>query len=82
MKRNNLQLLTLNNTFAIPDIYPPEPDLRRTTERPTTLSYLITIDSGKYSTTVYAYFPNMGAVFRNIFRRVYICLLEKHNHQK
>ena len=52
-------LLTLNNTkfaCAIPDIYPPELDLKKTTECPTTLSYLdllIIIDNGKYSTTVY-----------------------------
>ena len=51
--------MTLNTTkfaCAIPDIYPPELDLKRTTECPTTLSYLdllITIDNGKYSTTVY-----------------------------
>ena len=31
----------------------PELDLKRTTVCPTTLSYLITIDNGKYSTTVY-----------------------------
>ena len=36
-------LLTLNNSsFAskIPDIYPPELDLKKTTESPTTVSYL------------------------------------------
>ena len=52
-------LLTLNNSsFAskIPDIYPPELDLKKTTESPTTVSYLdivITIDNGKYVTAVY-----------------------------
>ena len=52
-------LLTLNNSsFAskIPDIYPPELDLKKTTESPTTVSYLdilITIDKGKYVTAVY-----------------------------
>ena len=52
-------LLTLNNTrfeCAIEDIYPPELQLKKTTDSPTTLSYLdilITIDNGKYSTTVY-----------------------------
>ena len=52
-------LLTLNNNvFAdeIAHIYPPELELKRTTECPTKLSYLdvmITIDNGKYSTTVY-----------------------------
>ena len=48
-------LLTLNNPAfdnAIDDIYPPELQLKKTTECPTTLSYLdilITIDNGKYS---------------------------------
>ena len=52
-------LLMLNNSsFAskIPDIYPPELDLKKTTESPTTVSYqdiLITIDNGKYVTAVY-----------------------------
>ena len=52
-------LLTLNNRWferAIADIYPPELQLKNTTESPTTLSYLdvlITINNGKYSTTVY-----------------------------
>ena len=52
-------LLTLNNSsFAskIPDIYPPELDLNKTTESPTTVSYLdilITINEGKYVTAVY-----------------------------
>ena len=52
-------LLTLNNSrFAgkIPDIYPPELDLKKTTESPTTVSYLdilITINKGKYVTAVY-----------------------------
>ena len=51
-------LLTLNkSSFAskIPDIY-HELDLKKTTESPTTLSYLdilITIDNGKYVTAVY-----------------------------
>ena len=52
-------LLTLNNSgFAskIPDIYPPELDLKKTTESPTTVSYLdilITINNGQYVTAVY-----------------------------
>ena len=52
-------LLTLNNcSFAskIPDIYPPELDLKQTTESPNTVSYLyilITINNGKYVTAVY-----------------------------
>ena len=53
-------LLTLNNSsFAskIPDIYPPELDLKKTTESPTTVCYLyrytLTIDNGKYVTAVY-----------------------------
>ena len=52
-------LLTLNNSgFAcnIDDIYPPELEFKKTTECPTTLSYLdllITIDNGKYSTSVF-----------------------------
>ena len=52
-------LLTLNNiSFAskIPDIYPPELDLKKTTESSTTVSYLdilITINEGKYVTAVY-----------------------------
>ena len=46
-----------NSSFAskIPDIYPPELDLKKTTESPTTVSYLdilITIDNGKYVTAV------------------------------
>ena len=51
--------LTLNNPAfdnAIDDIYPPELQLKKTTECPTTLSYLdilITIDNGKYSTAVF-----------------------------
>ena len=57
-------LLTLNNSsfasssFAskIPVIYPPELDLKKTTESPSTVSYLdipITINNGKYVTAVY-----------------------------
>ena len=52
-------LLILNNiqfNDAIQDIYPSELQLKKTTESPTTLSYvdiLITIERGKYSTTVY-----------------------------
>ena len=53
-------LLMLNNSsFAskIPDIYPPELDLKKTKEYPTTVSYLdilITIvNNGKYVTAVY-----------------------------
>ena len=52
-------LLTLNNSrfeCAINDIYPPELQLKKTTQDPTALSYLgvmITIDNGKYSTAVY-----------------------------
>ena len=52
-------LLTLNNSsFAskIPDIYPPELDLKKTTKSPTTVSYLdilIKINNGKYVTAVY-----------------------------
>ena len=50
----------LNNTWferAITDMYPPEPQLQNTTESPTALLYLvvlITINNGKYSTTVYS----------------------------
>ena len=50
-------LLTLNNnrfTTVIPNIYPPELELKRTTESPTMLSYLdITIENGKYHTTIF-----------------------------
>ena len=54
-------LLKLNNSrfeYAIDDIYPPELQLKKTTESPTSLSYLdtcimITINNGKYSTAVY-----------------------------
>ena len=52
-------LLTLNNSsFAskIPDIYPPELDLKKTTESPSTVSYLdilITNNNWKYVTVVY-----------------------------
>ena len=47
-----------NNIFAsnIPDIYSSELDLKKTTESPTTVSYLdklITINNGKYVTAVY-----------------------------
>ena len=47
-----------NNSFAsnIPDIYSSELDLKKTTESPTTVSYLdklITINNGKYVTAVY-----------------------------
>ena len=51
--------MTLNNSsFAskIPGIYPPELDLKKTTESCTTVSYLdilITINNGKYVTAVY-----------------------------
>ena len=41
---------------AIQDRYPSELQLKKTTESPTTLSYLdilITIEHGKYSTTLY-----------------------------
>ena len=50
-------LLTLNNSgFAskIPYIYPPELDLKKTTESPSTVSYLdILITNGQYVTAVY-----------------------------
>ena len=52
-------LLTLNNSRfekEIENIYPHELKLKKTTESPTTLSYLdilITIDNGTYSTTVF-----------------------------
>ena len=52
-------LLILNNRGfddAIDDIYPPELELKKTTECSTALSYLdmmITIDNGKYSTALY-----------------------------
>ena len=52
-------LLVLNNTTfgdVIQDIYPPELHLKKTTESTTALSYLdilITIEHGKYSTTLY-----------------------------
>ena len=70
-------LLILNNiqfNDAIQDIYPSELQLKKTTESPTTLSYLdilITIEHGKYSTTLYykrdsfhfdiVNFPNMSS---------------------
>ena len=52
-------LLTLNNSAfeqKINNIYPSELQLKRTTECPNKLSYLdllVTIDNGKYSTTVF-----------------------------
>ena len=52
-------LLALNNgefVHRISDIYPPELELKKTTECPTALSYLdlhITITNGKYSTAVF-----------------------------
>ena len=52
-------LLVLNNTNfsdAIQDIYPSDLQLQKTTESTTALSYLdilITIEHGKYSTTLY-----------------------------
>ena len=52
-------LLVLNNTNfsdAIQDIYPSDLQLKKTTESTTALSYidiLITIEHGKYSTTLY-----------------------------
>ena len=52
-------LLVLNNTNfsdAIQDIYPSDLQLTKTTESTTALSYLdilITIEHGKYSTTLY-----------------------------
>ena len=52
-------LLTLNNSgfsSKIPHIYPPELDLKKTTESPSTVSYLdilITINNGQYVTAVY-----------------------------
>ena len=51
-------LLVLNNNSfgdAIENIYPSELQLKKTTESPSTLSYLdilITIENGKYSTAV------------------------------
>ena len=59
-------LLTLNNnrfTKVIPNIYPPELELKRTTESPTMLSYLdilITIEKGKYHTTIFDKRDNFG----------------------
>ena len=59
-------LLTLNNnrfTKVIPDIHPPELELKRTTESPTMLSYLdilITIENGKYHTTIFDKRDNFG----------------------
>ena len=61
-------LLTLNNnrfTTVIPNIYPPELELKRTTESPTTLSYLdilitCTIENGKYHTTIFDKTDNFG----------------------
>ena len=53
------ELLTLNNSNfeeEIPNIYPPELTLKRTSESDTNLSYLnisISICSGKYVTEVY-----------------------------
>ena len=52
-------LLTLNNLSfqaAITDIYPHELQLKKTTECETELSYLdilVTIENGKYSTSLY-----------------------------
>ena len=52
-------LLVLNNPSfedAIKDIYPTELQLKKTTENVTALSYLdilITIENGKYTTTLY-----------------------------
>ena len=70
-------LLVTNNTGfgdAIRDIYPSELQLKKTTESTTALSYLdilITIEHGKYSTTLYdkrdsfqfdiVNFPDMGS---------------------
>ena len=70
-------LLVLNNTNfsdAIQDIYPSELQLKKTTESTTALSYLdifITIERGKYCTTLYnkrdsfkfniVNFPDMGS---------------------
>ena len=71
-------LLTLNNSsFAskISDIYPPELDLKKTTESPTTVSYLdihITIDKGKYVTAVY---DKRDTVYREIFVLKIFCVL-------
>ena len=59
IKQDIDDLLTLNNRrfeCAIDDVYPPELQLKKTTECPTSLSYLditITIDNGKYSTAAY-----------------------------
>ena len=67
-------LLILNNiqfNDAIQDIYPSELQLKKITESPTTLSYFITREHGKYSTTLYdkrdsfhfdiVNFPNMSS---------------------
>ena len=59
-------LLTLNNnrfTKVIPNIYPPELELKRTTESPTMLSYLdilIIIENEKYHTTIFDKRDNFG----------------------
>ena len=63
-------MLTLNNTAfdkEIPNIYPKELLLKRTTEEHNRLSYLdlqITIDNGKYITTLYDKRDAFGFVFR------------------
>ena len=52
-------ILALNNSLfdsRIEDIYPPELQLKKTTECSTALSYLdilITIDNGRFSTTLF-----------------------------
>ena len=80
-------LLTLNNSrfeCAIDDIhvYPPELQLKKPTECPTSLSYLITIDNGKYSTAVYDKRDSMA--FKKFARRhagifsKYNCSVRKH----
>ena len=64
-------LLTLNNnrfTKVIPNIYPPELELKRTTESPTMLSYLdilIIIENGKYHTTNFYKRDNFGFTIVN-----------------
>ena len=68
-------LLTLNsNRFecAIDDIYPPELQLKKTTDCPTALSYLdvmITIDNGIYSTAVYDKRDNFNFNIVNFLKR-------------
>ena len=76
-------LLTLNNSgFAckIDDIYPPELELKKTTECPATLSYLdllITIDNRKYSTSVFDKRGRFDIAYTNPRHHSYFSLILK-----